>query len=88
MENLKHTEIVDGIAAVAARVFGVLLPADVTAELGDRLFTVMRHDVIEVLKHQGQDTGYVSRAGWSKPMADAGERMQLALHALVMGIYE
>lgn len=86
--DLSHMEVVNAIARIAERVFGVLLPADVTAELGERLFTVLRHDVIEVLKHQGQDTGYVERANWSKPMRDAGERMQLALHALVMGIYE
>ena len=86
--DLSHMEVVNEIARIAERVFGVLLPADVTAELGERLFTVLRHDVIEVLKHQGQDTGYVHSANWSKPMRDAGERMQLALHALVMGIYE
>lgn len=86
--DMKHMEIVNEVSKIAARVFGVLLPAEVTAELGERLFTVMRHDVIEVLKHQGQDTSYVSRANWSKPMQDAGERLQLALHALVMGIYE
>lgn len=88
MDGISHKEIVEGITAVAVRVFGVLLPADTVVELGDRLHTVMQHDVIEVLRHQGQDTAYVSRANWSKPMQDAGERMQLALHALVMGIYE
>lgn len=86
--DMSHMEVVNAITRVAQRVFGVLLPADVTAELGDRLFAVIRHDVIEVLKHQGQDTSYVSRANWSKPLKDAGERMQLVMHALVMGIYE
>ena len=89
--GLRHTEIVDAISGIAARVFGVLIPADMMADIGpDRLAQVLRHDVIEVLRHRklGESAYVQSAANWSHIMSQSGERLQLALIALVLAIYE
>lgn len=89
--DLSHMEIVGAIAAIAARVFGVLIPAEMMAELGpDQLERVLKHDVMEVLRHRKLgDSAYIqTAANWSNIMRQADERLQLAFVALVLAIYE
>lgn len=89
--SLSHMDIVAAITSIAARVFGVLIPAEMMAEIGpDQLERVLKHDVIEVLRHRKiGDAAYVTTvANWSNIMRNAGERLQLAMIALVLAIYE
>ena len=89
--GLSHMEIVGAISGIAARVFGVLIPAQAMADLGpDQLERVLQHDVIEVLKHRNLgDAAYIhGAANWSNLMRQADERLQLAFIALVLAIYE
>lgn len=89
--QLSHMEIVGAISGIAARVFGILIPAQTMADLGpDQLERVLRHDVIEVLKRRKLgDAAYIQGdATWSNLMRQADERLQLAFIALVLAIYE
>lgn len=89
--GLSHNDIVAAITSIAARVFGILIPAEMMAEIGpDQLERVLKHDVIEVLRHRKfSDAAYISTvANWSNIMRNAGERLQLAMIALVLAIYE
>ena len=89
--ELSHMEIVGAISGIAARVFGVLIPAQTMADLGpDQLEQVLKHDVIQVLKYRAHgDAAYIQGvANWSNIMRQADERLQLAFIALVLAIYE
>lgn len=90
-DGLSHLEVVAAISGIAARVFGILIPAEKMAELGpEQLERVLKHDVIEVLKYRMHgDAAYIQGvANWSNIMRQAGERLQLAMISLVLAIYE
>lgn len=88
--SLSHMEVVAAITSIAARVFGVLIPAEMMVRMGpDALESALKHDVIEILKHRKLGSEYIHEAAnWSPIMQGAGERLKLAMIALVLAIYE
>lgn len=78
---LGHNEIVDAIAAVAAPTFGALL--------GQNLFpNDVKLDVIEVLKLQRHEAGFIAQEARFGPALTAGShRHRVAFAALVLAIY-
>ena len=78
---LGHAEIVEAISAVAAPTFGALLGQDLTPE-------DVKPDVIEVLKLQRHEPGFIAQeAHWGSALRAGSHRHRVAFAALVIAIY-
>lgn len=78
---LGHTEIVEAISAVASATFAALLGQDLQND-------DVKPDVIEVLRLQRNDIGFiVQEARWSPSLKAGSHRHRVAFAAMVLAIY-